>query len=293
MAVAGNALRLSGTLAIGEVIAMPEPNDSLPTFDRPPIIETKLGVQFSPWTDFQSAHFGLFWQECVGLEGWSLAPDQLALATDTEQFGDKQLKPRLAEAAEFPQVRMTLQHSDGIRSVQFQPNKLYFLWDRRKGPGPGHEAARQEFAAILDKMPRFAEAHKLPSFQPNLWEVTYTSVIPPGPLWQTPADWHNVLPFLFVPGGPAPSGHPWATFTGEWLFEIPDRRGRVRVKAQKSVANPGKEIVLLLIVKARGEIGGTGAADCLEGLALGRQAAVRVFCDLASPAAKKEWGVRP
>ena len=137
---------------------------------------------------------------------------------------------------------------------------------------------------------RFAEAHELPALKPNLWEVTYTNVVPSGKLWQTPSDWHNVLPSLFVPGGPTPTGHPFATFNGEWLFEIPERRGRVRVRVQKSVANPTKEVVLLLIVTARGEIGGTGVPDWASGLILGHESAVRVFSGLVSPLAKKEWG---
>jgi uncharacterized protein (TIGR04255 family) len=261
----------------------------MPHFDDPPVIETRLGVQFAPLIGFQTAHFGLLWKECVGVDGWRLTPDLPALPTDTEQFGDKQLRPRIETEGDFPQVRMRLQHEDGVRSVQFQPNKLFFFWDRRKGPGPGHQAAREEFSSILNRVARFTEAHGLPPLKPNLWEVTYTNVIPQGTLWETPADWHKVLPSLFVPGGPAPSGYPWATFSGDWLFEIPDRRGRVKVRAQKSVANPGKGIVLLLIVTARGEIGGTGVSDWPSGLVLGHKSAVSVFCDLTSSEAKKLW----
>ena len=32
-----------------------------PDYDRPPVVETYLGVQFSPLVKFSIPHFGLYW----------------------------------------------------------------------------------------------------------------------------------------------------------------------------------------------------------------------------------------
>ena len=44
-----------------DVMPMPNPSDSLPTYERPPVVETVLGVQFDPIANFgnaSSARFG-------------------------------------------------------------------------------------------------------------------------------------------------------------------------------------------------------------------------------------------
>ncbi|HYH68667.1 MAG TPA: TIGR04255 family protein, partial [Urbifossiella sp.] len=278
--------------AAAQLAPMSDSPEFCPTFERPPVIETRIGVQFSPLVGFRSGHFGLFWDECLGTEGWRIREDAPPLPVESERFGDKRLQPPPDDDFEdCIGLRMRLSSADNTRTVQFQPNRLLYGWTRESGQPPSFAEVKHQFSRLYDGLALFAAGCNLGKPQANLWEVTYVNQIPPGKLWKNPSDWHRVFPHLFVEGGPSVAGHEWATFNGEWYFVIPPQLGRVRVRVQKSV-NPADEVVLLLVVTARGEIGSDGASDWQTGAEIGHRSAVRVFYDLASPEARDEWGAR-
>ena len=267
-----------------------------PVFDRPPVIETRIGVQFAPLIRFSSGHFGLFWQECFGTEDWLIRPDKALMAKETERFGSKLLRPPVEkDITLIPQVCMELAKRDGTRKVQFQADRLiYGWWTRPNGQRPHYSEVRSEFESIFAKLEAFAKKWTLGAPVVNLWDVTYVNNILPGTLWQTPLDWHNVLPSLFPASGPRVADHDWATFIGSWYFEIRPQLGRVNVQAQKVVSNQSEQTSLLLTITARGEIakeGSPGATDWKAGLDIGHQSALRAFVDLSSKEAHKEWGM--
>jgi hypothetical protein len=187
---------------------------------------------------------------------------------------------------------MRLSRKDDARTTQFQPNKLIYGWNREKEQRPAHSEFRAEFDALYQKLEKFAESRGMGRPVANLWEMTYVNKIAPGKLWQQPSDWHRVLPGIFPTGGPQVTGHEWSTFSGTWYFVIPPQNGRVKVQVQKVVANQTKELALLVVITARGEIGDPGVSDWSSGLDLGHESAIRVFYDLSSPEAREEWGVR-
>lgn len=51
---------------------------NLPSFERPPVIETMLGVQFQPLPALRSAHLGAFWKT-LG-EEWPVVLDASIIA---------------------------------------------------------------------------------------------------------------------------------------------------------------------------------------------------------------------
>lgn len=272
-------------------------NDNLRlAFDRPPVIETRIAVQFDPLIGFKVGHFGLFWQECLGTQDWRLLSDQPASAKDVERFGSKFLRPKVeAQEDDIPPISMRLSRTDNTRVVQFQANKLTYGWNREKGPRPSYSEVKVEFGELFDRLVAFATKWDMGNVAVNFWELTYANKILPGNLWEKPADWHRVLPGIFPEEGPHVTGYEWSTFNGTWFFDIPPQMGRVRVRVQKAVANQTEEIVLLLVITARGEMGADGSPGATEwpsGLELGHQSAVRVFHDIASPEARQEWGVR-
>lgn len=274
---------------------MRDPSDFCPYFERPPVIETRIGVQFSPLVGFRSGHFGLFWEECLGVDGWIIREDQPPLPTETEKFGDKRMRPPVEnnDWEDCPAVRMRLSSQDKTRTVQFQPNKLVYGWTREDGQRPSYSEVKEQFSRVFNGLADFSEGWNLGKPRANLWEVTYVNQILPGKLWERPSDWNRVLPQLFPAGGPKAHEHEWTSFNGEWYFIIPPQMGRVRVRVQKAVANQTDAIVLLLVVTARGEIGAEGGApDWSSGIDIGHRSAVRVFHDLASPEAREEWGLR-
>lgn len=272
---------------------MSESKKNLPQFERPPVYETRIGVQFAPLIGFRSGHFGLFWHDCLGTGEWRIHADQALLPKEQERFGSKFLRQSVEKKDDdYPQACMRLSNMDDTEWVLFQANKIIYGWKRDEKVQPTYSQIKSQFAKLFEKLERFAEKYGLSRPSSELWEISYVNKIVPGSLWQSPSDWHRVLPGIFPPGGPSVPGFEWATFNGTWFFEIPPQRGRVMVKAQKAVANQTGEILLLMVITARGEIGGAGAPDWSTGLDLGHQAAGEVFCGLSSSEAQKEWGVR-
>ena len=262
-----------------------------PTFTNPPIIETRIGLQFAALSGFKVGHFGLFVAECVDAENWEFLPDIPSTDRLQEKFGSIELRTEIEEEDDFPRVCMRLVSKDRNRTIQLQPNKLTFGWKRYQEDRPKYEDIKTQFDVLFSKLSEFATRWNLGDVDADLWEVTYVNQIPQGLLWSKVTDWHGIFPGVFTLGGPQVAGFEWTTFNGSWFFEIPVQQGRVMVQMQKAV-NPDKDLVLLLKVTARGELGGTGATNWSDGFDLGHQSAIRVFHDLSSPEARAKWGMQ-
>ena len=260
-------------------------------FERPPVVETSLELQFTPLADFRLAHYGLFLGECLGA-GWQVREDANADAQEYERFGSKSLLPSVKVDMVDPPYQARFVRAEGGRVVSFQPNKLQLSWVRQEGQDPRYAEMRDQMAQLFASLRRFAERYSLSIPIPNFWGISYLNAVPAGDLWTTPADWHKVMPGLFPTEGPKVVDHAWGTFAGEWFFDMPGRVGRVRVKAQKVVANPGETIALLLKVSARGELSEDMAEEWVTRLGLGHDSASIVFRGLASPDALAHWGIR-
>ena len=253
----------------------------------------RIGVQFAPLLGLRSGHFGLFWAECLGTEEWRILQDQTPSPTETERFGSKALRPKTEKQVEdFLQICMRLSSRDDGQTVHFQANKLICSWNREENPQFTYSAADAQYDKLFGRLKAFTKNHGLGEPVPNLWELTYVNKILPGKLWQRPADWHRVLPGIFPVGGPQVNDHEWATFNGTWMLVIPPQLGRVRIRIQKAVENATDEVVLLLVITARGEIGDPGASDWSSGIRTGHRSAVRAFYDVASPEARQDWGLK-
>ena len=266
-----------------------------PAFDRPPVTETLLGIQFKPFPHFGSLHYGLFWANYLLEMGWSPVGDEPLLGRYAESLENAQLRAnQRRDEDDVVGVRVVMKNARGDRSLQFQPDKLYFSWVQPEGDSvqrPHYDELKSEFADLFHALTDFADQNDLGPVQPDLWEVKYLNQIPPGSLWSTPEEWHRVLPKLFLPSV-SPADHlQFATFEGEWYYEIAPKKGRVRVRAAKMLVNQKPPPVLYLRMLARGEIGVSGVADWSDGFDIGHEACNQLFNAITSPEAKKEWGV--
>jgi hypothetical protein len=145
---------------------------------------------------------------------------------------------------------------------------------------------------LYGNLTEFAANASLGAMNPNLWEVHYVNQIPQGILWEDPKDWHRVLPTLFPSNDPSVQGLRFATYSGEWHFEIEPEKGRVHVRVAKMVMNQNPKPTLYLSLLARGEIGSKGSPDIATGLELGHDACIRLFFELTSSEAHTKWGLK-
>lgn len=274
------------------------PSESRPQFSDPPVVETLLGVQFAPLFGFKSHHYGWFWRECLLADGWEPVADLEPLPTWTEEFDHARLRlfaGKVGDDKKTKAVRLKLRNKGSSRSLQIQPDKLYYSWLKSDdSPCPKFELLTVELRSIMDRFVTFLKESDGGDIQANLWEVQYINVIHSGTLWNEPNDWHRVLPLFF------PSHHgTWddcrfSTFDGDWHYEIAPKQGRIHARVAKMIVNQQVDNpVLFYHLTARGEVGGmSGVREWERGLEIGHRSCNKLFLESASEEAKIQWGLK-
>ncbi len=213
--------------------------------------------------------------------------DEKPLPEYAERFDDAHLKLTRPDTSATFKVRLKLKSPDRSRTIQIQPDKFYYSWARDGSHAPGYTTIRPEFDRLFDAFQQFTRASGIGEPVPNLWEVMYVNQIPPGKLWTEPKDWYRVLPTLFPENGPTCEGVRFATYQGEWHFEIQPQRGRIHLRVAKMVMNQRPDPVLFINLTARGQI--SAVTDWGAGLDLGHDSCVRLFRAITSDEAQREW----
>lgn len=272
-------------------------DNPLPNYKLPPVIETVLGVQFGRIAGFTNGHLGKFWS-LLDRDEWPLPVDAPRLPPQHERF-DGGTWAQMGTQISFSQdvsSRLQIKNKDRNRMIQLQSDRFHFNWLGESGEDyPRYEKVRDGFEQAWRQFVDFATQGKPNDCQANQWEVTYVNHIPEGTVWHSPSDWGQFFRLL----GPSPAGVAFLdleSFTGEWRYIIPEKRGRLHVEwrrgMKKSEGKPEQSIVSLTFT-ARGPIqqGADVSAGILAGLDLGHEIIVRSFQRFMSNEANKVWGL--
>lgn len=269
--------------------------EALPDYGRPPVVETVLGVQFDRLTGFGNAHLGAFWKTLDQSE-WPTVSDVPPLPPQFEHFTPEArwVKGLQLQFSQDPSSRLQIKSLAGDRMIQVQNNRLHFNWlGQSGGEYPRYEKVREGFAETLNRFLEFIRKEQLGRFCANQWEVTYLNHIPKGTVWSTPQDWGFFLPLRAVPTiDKLIEGE---SFSGEWHFVIPEKRGRLHVRWQHAFkADDQHRELVVLTLTARGPLEGVNdeTQRILEGLDLGRKTIVQTFAKLMSQEANVYWGLQ-
>lgn len=266
-------------------------SSGLPDFERPPVVETVLGVQFDPLLELENAHLGLFWKK-LGSD-WPTANDAAFLDSQFERFGDDRIFRPLGikfGISQIPPLRIQIKNKDDNRMIQLQNQRFHFNWlGKDEAEYPRFNSVKPEFVHAFHELEQFVDQESLGKFRPNQWEVTYVNQIPKGELWETPEDWPGIFNFF----GSFSSDHNLISaesFLGEWHYVIEPQQGRLHINLKHSKNSDGE--LLLLNFTARGSIGKeNGVENYSDGLDLGRNTIVTAFKDLTTQKAHNYWGL--
>lgn len=274
----------------------PAPSD----FDRPPVVETVLGVHFKPIRGLTTAHLGLFW-ELLGRDDWPKLRELGAIRPQIERFDESPTAPlRFAlEQIERPEVRLRLDGTDQSKVIQVQQNLLLTHWVRNDAPYP--KSTKPVFLAVFSKWCEFLSRYRLPAPEPVQWEVTYINRIPAGELWSTPRDWQNVFRGVLLP--PTVPDGSIESAMAEYHYRLSGDQGRLHVNVRHVVQDQSAAGLIEVIMTARGAVARPptgGETDGLPivresivaGLDIGRLAIVRGFKAITSEKAHEYWGIR-
>lgn len=269
-------------------------NENLPDFDRPPVVETVLGVQFEPLEKLTNAHLGSFWTQVK--EQWPHVQHAPLLRNQFERFEELHASwlstDFQIEVTQDPSCRVMLQSAGKDKMVQIQKSRFHYNWlGGYQGHGyPKYDVVRPAFDETYKQFLTFIAAESLGVISPNQWEVTYLNHIPKGTVWSSPEDWRTVLNGLPLLGS-AGNYITLENLQGEWHFEITPKRGRLHVQLMTGTRNAPdstKRELLILKLTARGPIDRYTSLN--DGLDIGHETIVKSFREFTSETARDYWG---
>lgn len=263
----------------------------LPAFERPPVVETVLGVEFAPIGRWGIPHFGLYW-EAIRTDYPEFVV-QPPLRSHIEQFAGASFGPnqaRLEPLAE-PAARCWFINEAQDRLIQVQKDRFIHNWRRPEQSRvyPRYGALRPLFEAEWERFLAFVRQHALGDPEVRQCEVTYVNHIEMDDGWRSFSDLNAVLPFWKGLGDadflPEPE-----TAHVEVRFLMPDQRGRLHAELRHALRGADAKEVLLLTLTARGRPSSSKTADVMSWLDMGREWVVRGFEDLTTEEMHRRWG---
>lgn len=261
-------------------------------FERPPVIETVLSVQFQPLPEIVTTHLGSLWDSVR--DRFPLFEIRPPVSTAVEQFqeGDAPAGTVVTSSAEAL-VRCWFTSTDKATLIQVQSDRFIHNWRRTKEAPeyPRYSTIRPRFEQEWGSFCAFLEKCGLGLPVPNQCEVTYVNHIE---LRHGEGDrlrLEEVSPML--------AGASAKTFLPDpvWIecktvYDMAERAGRLHVSLNPVIRRADGERIAVLQLTARGRPRGHKAADVLEWLDVGREWVVRGFFDATSQTMHKLWGYR-
>ena len=141
----------SGTARLGELIQKKRP-DNLPDFEKPPIVEAVLGVQFQPISGFTTVHLADIWR--LFSSDFPNTEEQNGLMPKFETFGDKRKSGlEIIISSDAPDKRYWFLSTDKNEILQFQGDRFLHNW-RKTYDSAGGANKYPRFESIADSFER-------------------------------------------------------------------------------------------------------------------------------------------
>jgi uncharacterized protein (TIGR04255 family) len=273
---------------------VPERPPDLPDFNRPPLIEVALGLQFEPLPQLRQGHVGLFWTEIR--DQYPKARDLQPLEPVHETF-DEEGPVFTFQISDVPELhRAWFVSEDETLLVQVQSDRLIHNWRQVRGESyPRFEVLYETFAERLRQFEVVLGAAGVPRPVRQQVEVTYINWIDAGWL----ADFflpvrHQALELQGIANEADDEGM-------NLRFPVTEEGGQrsrlyVHVKkvqrrrAEGGLFNSHPEQGFLMSLSYRSPLAATGdPSDVEDSMYRGRNAIVRVFTALTKPEWHETW----
>jgi uncharacterized protein (TIGR04255 family) len=261
-------------------------------YERPPVVETVLGVQFAPLKSLTVAHLGLFWGEIR--REYPQHEVQPPLPREIEEFPRKPGGTIGLELTSVHEARCWFVDTTLTQLIQVQRDRFVRNWRKRPAPDdvyPRYASLRPRFEEDWLRFLKFLEREDLGRPNVDQCEVTYVNLIePPGSDWSSFGDLDGVFTLFRRPERtflPKPEA---LIFNA--LYPLPDRAGRLHVSGQPAIRRTDGAEVLQVKLTARGTPRSSQLEDIREWFDLGHAWVVHGFTDLATPTMRTAWGQR-
>ena len=275
--------------------------DDLPDFERPPLVEVVLGVQFSELCGYRTFHGGLLWHSKFRNE-FPICMEQPPIEPAFETFGSgiptrPHFQVQLTDSP--PPPRLWFVNNEQTELVQIQADRFLHNWRRMQDHTeyPRYEPIRDRFFAELTSLVSFLENEKIGSLEPNQCEVTYVNHIDLGGEVDPRTHFHRIFAFWsdFIDGPDQDmvkhSEIEDVRFNARFAVVDPqsgEPRGRLHIDAQPAIGSDEKAIIRLNLTARGSPLSPSfgGVADFLD---IGREALVRRFTAITSAEMHETW----
>lgn len=265
--------------------------NALRDFEKPPVNETVLSIQFAPLLNFGLPHYGLFWENIRSeFVQFQVHP---SLPSITEQFDSKsRIVQRFGiHVSTQPEVRCWFLDKTGTRLIQLQKDRFIHNWRQISGeePYPRYPSVKKTLEENWILFCDFLKKERISPPQVNQCEVTYVNHIEYNKGWNGYEELNKVIA-------------PWSgKFSGDFLpiperinmdahFCLPDNLGRLHASLMPVIRGRDTQEVLQLTMTARGAPKSSSVEDVFQWLDMGREWVVKGFVDFTNNSMHEIWG---
>lgn len=284
-----------------QIVGRERPAD-LPEFERPPVVEVVLGIQFADSTAYHTWHAGLLWESTFRAR-FPKCFEQPPLNLVFETFGTRRPERNVIEIQQRagPVVpRLWFVKDDESELIQFQSNRFLYNW-RQYGHSaryPRYEHVRERFFMELDDVISFFDQNNLGQIDINQCEISYVNHIRANTEGKPRVHLEDVLTYLHVEDMDVKlsSGHNIGRegirlSTRSIVFDTSNGEpvGRLHIEAEPAVELDGTPIIRLGLTARGNPLTPTlqGVADFFD---IGREAIVRSFTSMTTQKMHEMWG---
>jgi uncharacterized protein (TIGR04255 family) len=258
----------------------------LPEYERPPIEEVAIGVQFEPLAKMRAAHFGGFWLKIR--DRYPNSEEQLPLDPQIEQEAPP--VPAFAIRTGLIPLRCWFLDSTGNELIQLQRDRFLRNWRQIRGdePYPRYSHLIERFKREWTGFLKFLDEESLGPPKVNQCELTYINHLEPGAGWKDYSELAKVFTVLREPGGgflPEPELQSW-----ESRYRFPEGKGRLHVQAVPVFRARDFKLILSLTLTARGAPGANSAENIFAWFDFAHEWVVRGFDQLTQSSMHHFWG---
>jgi uncharacterized protein (TIGR04255 family) len=280
---------------------------SLPSFERPPVIEVVASVQFEPLSAAGLVHFGLLWEHFR--KAFPKTEQKPPLSQVVERLGVSPMRRgfQVSLAEEPSMARLWFVNEPGDELVQVQADRFIRNWraiPTLRNTYPRYDdCIRPRFEADYRTFLKFVADESLGTVEPNQCEITYINHILPNDYWKNHSDLHAVVKYWPEHGSDLlPMGPEAINFGGAYPLNHSDGEflGRLHVSVQSAFVPPtpgsdkqssDKQIpIFVLTLTARGRPVGKGIDGVLGFFDIGRSAIVDSFDRITTTKMHEVWG---
>jgi len=253
-------------------------------FDRPPIVETALGVVFAPLSRWSMLHFGLLWQRFR---------EQYPSTEIKMASGPGELRISSGEDLDFGAlpIKALFVDNSGTQLVQVQRNAFIRNWRQTEQTTEyeHYENVRPLFERDWGTFCKFLDDEGLGRVEVVQCEVTYINHLVRGREWNT---FDDVSRIFRVWGGASGSVRASQMVSFLTAFELPDGAGRLQVVVQPGIRRADSKEIIQFSLTATGKPQGSSVEDIMKWLDIGHVAVVTNFKELTTAEMHKHWGLR-